>query len=138
MGSTTNRNLASGVIQQLHGLLQDRIFWIDYSDRKGSVCIGTFQELGKALDRPYKVPSPIGIDFRYNLDREDGTKVMRWNADGTETAVFEFATRREALAKLESIWQTEIGDHETGCLWFWKLEDAQAELDEWRRQEFDD
>lgn len=133
MGSATNRNRKSGVIQQLHGLLQDSIFWIDYSDGKGSVCMGTFKELGETIDRPYKVPSPLGIDFMYHLDREDGTKVMKWNKDGSETAVFEFATKGEALAKLENIWQTEIGDHETGCLWFLTLEDAQAVLDERRR-----
>lgn len=133
MGKATNRNRESGVIQQLHGLLQGRIFWIDYSDGKGSVCMGTFKELGEAIDRPYKVPSPLGIDFMYHLDREDGTKVMKWNKDGSETAVFEFATKGEALAKLENIWKAEIGDRET---WFLTLEDAQAALDEWRRQEF--
>lgn len=133
MGSTTNRNMEAGVVQQTHGLLQKRVFWIEYTGG-GKVCDGTLAELGEQLDRPYKVPSPLGVDFQYHLDRDDGTKVMRWHVDGREVVAFEFETKQEALAKLEDIWEQEIGECEIGCSWFWTREDAQAALDEWRQE----
>ena len=132
MGSTTNRNIKEGIILHLHGLLQDVVYWVDYDTE--TVVEGTLAELGEECCRPERVPSPLGIDSRYHLDRESGTKVMRWEANGKEVVAFEFDTREDALAKLEDIWKSEIFGCETGSTPHWHREDAQAELEDWLRE----
>ena len=130
MGSTTNRNIANGSIMQIHGLLQDIVYWVDYDTQ--NVVQGTLAELGEECDRPERVPSPSGIDFKYHLDRETGTKVMKWCPNGSEIVAFEFNDRQEALAKLEDIWRSEIYGYDDAPFPHRNGEEAYAELAEWQ------
>lgn len=133
MGATTNRNQEAGLVLQLHGRLQEQIFWIDCDT--GNVVEGTFEELGEMCDRPYKVPSPLGVDFKYHLDRESGRKVMVWRPDGKEDVAFEFDDSKEALAKLEDIWREEICESDHCESFWWRREDAQEALESWQEEQ---
>lgn len=136
MGAATNRNVKEGIILQMHGLLQDVVFWVDYNAE--SVVEGSLAELGELCDRPNRVPSPLGVDFLYHLERGDGTKILKWLPDGKEVVAFEFDTRQEALAKLEDLWKAEIFECENGPSPHWSREEAEDELDEWLQEQYAD
>lgn len=133
VGSATNRNIEDGLILQLHGLLNETVFWVDPDAE--IVVKGTLAEYGEMCDRPVRVPSPLGIDYLYHLGREDDTKVMKWCPDGTEIVAFEFGDREQALAKLEDIWKSELFECESAPCPYWRFDDAQRDLEEWLKEQ---
>lgn len=70
MGSTTNRNLAAGTIQQTHGQLKDETVWlVDYENE--TITEHTLAEIEDAYSLIDTTTAPIGIDYVDHLKEVD-------------------------------------------------------------------
>lgn len=70
MASTTNRNLAAGIIQQTHGQLKDETVWlVDYENE--TITERTLAEIEEAYSLIDTTTAPIGTDYVDHLKEID-------------------------------------------------------------------